>query len=135
MKTVGPPYSGKLNVRWDGKGMVTDQDRASEALHMGKPAETDRPGLPSLSHSFTLDFVILMRARVGETLKKVKEVLGRMELTLNEEKSRVVDAREGGFNFLDLPFAARETDRRGRILSWWSHRANPNCIFEKKCGI
>jgi hypothetical protein len=22
MKTVGPPYSGKLNVRWDGKGMV-----------------------------------------------------------------------------------------------------------------
>ena len=23
MKTVGPPYSGKLHVRWDGKGMVT----------------------------------------------------------------------------------------------------------------
>src|SRR5215510_3352819 len=22
-KTVGPPYSGTLNVRWDGKGMVT----------------------------------------------------------------------------------------------------------------
>ena len=22
MKTIGPPYSGKLNVRWDGKGMV-----------------------------------------------------------------------------------------------------------------
>jgi len=22
VKTVGPPYSGKLNVRWDGKGMV-----------------------------------------------------------------------------------------------------------------
>src|SRR5271157_1248665 len=22
-KTVGPPDSGKLNVRWDGKGMVT----------------------------------------------------------------------------------------------------------------
>jgi len=21
-KTVGPPDSGKLNVRWDGKGMV-----------------------------------------------------------------------------------------------------------------
>ncbi len=24
MKTVGPPYSGKLNVRWDGKGMVKE---------------------------------------------------------------------------------------------------------------
>lgn len=22
MKTVGPPYSGKLNVRWDEKGMI-----------------------------------------------------------------------------------------------------------------
>src|SRR5919109_860533 len=22
MQTVGPPYSGKLNVRWDGKGMA-----------------------------------------------------------------------------------------------------------------
>ena len=26
---------------------------------MGKPAATDRPCLPSLSHSFTLDFVVL----------------------------------------------------------------------------
>ena len=26
---------------------------------MGKPAATDRPSLPSLSHSFTLDMVIL----------------------------------------------------------------------------
>jgi hypothetical protein len=32
MKTVGPPYAGKLHVRWDGKGMVTDYERASEAL-------------------------------------------------------------------------------------------------------
>ena len=37
MKTVGPPYSGKLNVRWDGKGMVTDQDGAREALQRGNP--------------------------------------------------------------------------------------------------
>jgi len=41
MKAVGPPYSGKLNVRWDGKGMANDHDRASEALHKG---ETRRNG-------------------------------------------------------------------------------------------
>jgi len=38
------------------------------------------------------DFVVLMRGGVKGTLHKVKEVLGRMELKLNEEKSRVVDA-------------------------------------------
>ena len=38
-KTVGPPYSGKLNVRWDGKGMVTDHGRASEALQGGNPQQ------------------------------------------------------------------------------------------------
>src|SRR5215467_2084925 len=35
VKTVGPPYSGKLNVRWDGKGMGSVYEAASEALHRG----------------------------------------------------------------------------------------------------
>jgi glycerophosphoryl diester phosphodiesterase len=36
--------------------MVGNDDAASEALHWGKPAATDRPRLPSLSHSFTLEY-------------------------------------------------------------------------------
>lgn len=40
MKTVGPPYSGKLNVRWDEKGMI------------GRPAMAP-------SHSFTLDGAVV----------------------------------------------------------------------------
>jgi hypothetical protein len=39
MKTVGPPYAGKRPVRWDGKGMVTDQERAREALPWGNPQQ------------------------------------------------------------------------------------------------
>ena len=43
MKTVGPPYSGKLNVRWDGKGMVeTLVAKASEALCLKYLQITDR---------------------------------------------------------------------------------------------
>jgi hypothetical protein len=30
---------------------------------MGKPAVTERPRLPSLSHSFTLDFIVTANAR------------------------------------------------------------------------
>ena len=41
---------------------------------MGKPAATDRPCLPSLSHSFTLDFIVLiMEQRVKQN--PMKEVL------------------------------------------------------------
>ena len=40
---------------------------------MGKPAAIDRPYLPSLSHSFTLDFVICFQYR--EDAERVSEVL------------------------------------------------------------
>ena len=63
------------------------------------------------------DFVILMRGGVEETLVKVKEVLGRMELTLNEEKSRVVDAREEGFNFLGFSFCRRRNRQTGKVIT------------------
>jgi hypothetical protein len=43
MKTVGPPDAETLHVRWDGKGMVTDQDGASEALPWGKPQQRRGP--------------------------------------------------------------------------------------------
>jgi RNA-directed DNA polymerase len=92
MKTVGPPYSGKLNVRWDGKGMVIDQDRASEALHMGKPAATDMPSLPSLNHSFTLDCNIHVSSRrAGQRVLESITVFvqRRLKLKVNRDKSGV----------------------------------------------
>ena len=46
-----------------GREWRTDQDGVSEALHKGKPAATDRRPLPSLTHSFTLDFVITGRTK------------------------------------------------------------------------
>jgi group II intron reverse transcriptase/maturase len=63
------------------------------------------------------DLVILMRGGVRETLEKVKEVLGRMELTLNGEKSRVVDAREGGFDFLGFTFCRRKNRQTGKVIT------------------
>ncbi len=63
------------------------------------------------------DFVILMRAGVNETLLKVKQILERMELTLNEEKSRVVDAREGGFNFLGFTFCRKRNRQTGKDIT------------------
>jgi hypothetical protein len=58
---------------------------------MGKPAATDRLRLPSLSHSFTLDFVVLCNGTKAEALamkEELKGILSTMGLTLSEEKTK-----------------------------------------------
>ena len=75
---------------------------------MGKPAATDRRRLPSLSHSFTLDFVVIHKARsvVQEAEQYIATWLGRVGLQLKPEKTRIVhslrayEGNEPGFNFL-----------------------------------
>jgi RNA-directed DNA polymerase len=59
------------------------------------------------------DFVILMDRGLNEALVKVKQILARMELTLNEEKSGVVDARKEGFNFLGFTFCRKRNRQTG----------------------
>src|SRR5687767_4157555 len=54
MKTIGPPYSGKLNVRWDEKGMGYLAMEELVRHCSGKPAETGRFFLKLIYHSFTL---------------------------------------------------------------------------------
>ena len=63
------------------------------------------------------DFVILMRGGVKATVDKVEEVLGRMELKLNREKSRVVDAREEGFHFLGFTFRRARNRQSGKVIT------------------
>jgi hypothetical protein len=55
MKTVGPPYSGKLNVRWDEKGMI------------GRSAMAP-------SHSFTLDFLLGLIGAKNEAVE-IKQMI------------------------------------------------------------
>jgi len=74
---------------------------------MGKPAETARQRLKPLSHSFTLDLVILHRAKaVIETCQHLtEEWLQRIGLELHPKKTRSAhtlldEAGTAGFNFL-----------------------------------
>src|SRR5262249_4045609 len=69
---------------------------------MGKPAATARPCLPSLSHAFTLDFVVLCNGTKAEAHAMKQELgtlLSTMGLTLSEEKTKVTHITEG-FDFL-----------------------------------
>src|SRR5262247_4293680 len=86
-------------VGWEGDG---DPIMTGLVRHCkGKPAATDRPRLPSLSHSFTLDLVILVDAYpqhdwlLKAVDKRLREELAKLQVTINEEKRRVVDLAQG----------------------------------------
>ena len=60
------------------------------------------------------DSVILCRGNTDRILKGVKRVLEDLGLTLNEEKTRIVDARQESFNFLGFSIGMKRGKRTGR---------------------
>src|SRR5262245_61821118 len=84
---------------------------------MGKPAATDRPRLPSLSHSFTLDFVVLCNGTKAEAhaiKEELKAFLRTMGLTLSEDKTHVTHIT-AGFTFLGYRII-RKVGERGNMV-------------------
>src|SRR6202158_5674441 len=78
---------------------------------MGKPAETDRRHLKSLSHSFTLDMVSLIDSHprndwlMRAVDKRLREELAKLRVEINEDKSRTIDLRKGeSFAFLGFEY-------------------------------
>jgi hypothetical protein len=64
------------------------------------------------------DFVLLGRKIPPEALQRLEKVLTRMGLTLNKEKSRQLDAREHGFDFLGFNFRNRWSRKQYRRRYW-----------------
>ena len=59
--------------------------------------------------------VILCRGNTDRILKGVKRVLEDLGLTLNEEKTRIVDARQESFNFLGFSIGMKRGQKTGRM--------------------
>jgi RNA-directed DNA polymerase len=60
------------------------------------------------------DFVILSRGKAKETLEWTRRTLERLELTLNEKKTSIRDARRERFDFLGYTFGPHYSARTGR---------------------
>ena len=60
------------------------------------------------------DFVVLCAGAVDAPLVTVRHVLDRLELTLNETKTRVVDARQESFNFLGFSIRVSKGLKSGK---------------------
>ena len=65
------------------------------------------------------DFVLMGRTLPAEITGKLKSLLDRMGLTINETKTRQIDAREESFNFLG--FTVRyDRDINDRSTKYWN---------------
>ncbi|HEY5866187.1 MAG TPA: group II intron maturase-specific domain-containing protein [Candidatus Tectomicrobia bacterium] len=90
---------------------------------MGKPAATDRRRLKSLSHSLTLDCVVIHKdlGVIKEAEQYIAEWVGKMGLQLKPEKTRIVhsllkyEGNEPGFNFLGFNCRHYRRTTEGRI--------------------
>jgi len=83
---------------------------------MGKPAATDRPRPTSLSHSFTLDFVVLVSGSQENAIMEQSELADYLRQTtgleLSPEKTKVTAVTEG-FEFLGFHVVMRWDKRYG----------------------
>jgi RNA-directed DNA polymerase len=61
------------------------------------------------------DRVVLCKGNTGRILKGIKRVLDELGLMLNEEKTCVVDVRQGSFDFLGFTIGMKRSTRTGRI--------------------
>jgi len=60
------------------------------------------------------DCVVLCEGGTERVLKGIRTVLGYLGLSLNEEKTRVVDARKESFNFLGFTIQVRKSIKTGK---------------------
>lgn len=65
------------------------------------------------------DFVLMGKELTTEATAKLKDLLGRMELRVNESKTREIDARKESFNFLGFTIRY-DRDIHGRGTRYWN---------------
>ena len=72
------------------------------------------------------DLVILCkRGKADEALQRMREIMGKLKLTVNEEKTRICKVPEGEFDFLGYTFGRRysPTTGKARIALWPSKKS------------
>jgi len=61
------------------------------------------------------DLVILCRkGKAEEALQRLREIMGKLKLTVNEEKTRICKVPEGEFDFLGYTFGQMYSQKTGR---------------------
>ena len=79
------------------------------------------------------DLVILCRrGKAHDALQRLRELMGKLKLTVNEEKTRICRVPEGEFDFLGFTFGRRYSAQTGRArLALWPSRKSIRRMVEK----
>jgi RNA-directed DNA polymerase len=113
-QTVG---GGKANRRGTPQGGVISPLLSNCYLHLFDRI-WQRRGLKGKLQAHLVryadDFVVLCRRGVEEPMQVVRQVLERLGLTLNEGKTRIVDARQASFDFLGFTLQMRRGASSGK---------------------
>jgi RNA-directed DNA polymerase len=107
---------GKENDRGTPQGGVVSPALANLYMNrMLKGWRQTRRGEQYQAHivNYADDFVILSRGKAKEALEWTRGVLGRLDLTLNEKKTSLRNAREERFDFLGYTFGPHINPRDG----------------------
>ena len=79
------------------------------------------------------DLVILCRkGKAEEALTRVREIMGKLKLTVNEEKTRICKVPEGTFDFLGYTFGRVYSQTTGKArLGMWPSKKSIRRMVEK----
>ena len=112
-KNVG---GGKANSRGTPQGGVISPLLANCYLHIldriWDKHQLDRK-LGARIVRYADDVVVLCKGKIDAPLARIQYVLDRLDLTLNETKTHIVDARQEGFNFLGFEMKVCTSWRTG----------------------
>lgn len=109
---------GKVNRRGTPQGGVISPLLANLYLHLldriwERRRLADR--LQARLVRYADDLVVLCAGDVAPAMAVLRRVLDRLDLSLNEAKTRVVDAREDAFDFLGFTYRLRRSRRSGKL--------------------
>jgi group II intron reverse transcriptase/maturase len=119
----GKYTSGKKNDKGTPQGGVISPLLANVYFHLLDRIVNDSRSLFG-KHGVRIvryadDFVLMGKTLPVEITGKLKSLLDRMGLTINESKTRQIEAREESFNFLG--FTVRyDKDLKGRQTNYWN---------------
>jgi len=79
------------------------------------------------------DLVILCKhGKANEALQRMREIMGKLKLTVNEEKTRICKVPEGTFDFLGYSFGRRYSPRTGKPqIALWPSKKSIKRMVEK----
>ena len=110
---------------------------AGEFLHAPVRAGMDKLGLEqSLGArlvSYADDLVILCRkGRAEEALQRLREIMGKLKLTVSEEKTRICKMPEGEFDFLGYTFGGCFLRQPAKPIWATGHRRKASSAWLRK---